>query len=199
VLGLGLAGILSYDRGMRRVTIAAVLALAAPAHADKKRETAVALSATGTAVSSGLVLGAFFVGRDTADVNGPLLYAGLGTSVITPSLGELYAGQYLTWGMGIRGGAVALAALAFALPQETVTCQLATMPGQTCDQLSGTAVAVLGLAAIAYIGGAAYDVIDAGDAAGRYNSRHGLTIGVAPGILRTPTGQAPFVNVAGTW
>ena len=176
-----------------------LLLAASPAHADKSRRTAVELSATGAAVSSGLVLGAFFVGRDTADYNAPMLYAGLGSSVITPSLGEIYAGQYLSWGMGIRASAVVIAGVAFALPQHTTTCELATSPDQTCTQLGGGAVALLGLAAIGYIGGVALDVMDAGPAADRYNLRHGTSYALVPTVLPTPHGAAPGLYFSATY
>jgi len=184
---------------MRWLVIAVVLAGASPAHADKNRRTAVELSATGAAVSSLLVVGAFFVARDTTDVNEPMLYTGLGTSVITPSLGEIYAGQYLSWGMGIRAGAGALAALAFALPKETFTCQLAMSPNQTCTQLTGGAVAVLGLAAIGYVGGVALDVMDAGPAADRYNAVNGKTYALVPTVLPTQHGAAPGLYFSATY
>ncbi|HTR51881.1 MAG TPA: hypothetical protein VMJ10_14295 [Kofleriaceae bacterium] len=186
---------------MRWLVIAVILAGTAPAHADKSRATAVELSATGAAMSTAFVFGAFFTGRDNSEVNEPLLYTGLGTSVITPSLGEIYAGQYLSWGMGIRAGAGALAGIALSLHKETVTCELATSSNQTCTQLSGTAVAVLGLAAIAYVGGVALDVMDAGPAADRYNAVHGKTYAYAlvPTVLPTPTGAVPGVYFSATY
>jgi len=184
---------------MRGLVIVSILAGAAPAHADKSRATAVELSATGAALSTAFVFGAFFTGRDNSEVNEPLLYTGLASSVITPSLGEIYAGQYLTWGMGIRGGAGVLAGIALSLHQETVTCELATSSTQTCKQLSGTAVAVLGLAAIAYVGGVALDVMDAGPAADRYNAIHGKTYAFVPTVLPTPTGAVPGVYFSATY
>ena len=184
---------------MRWLIVAALLVTAGPARADKSRQTATTLSVAGTAVSSALVIAAFAVSADTADVNAPLLYTGIGTAIVTPSLGEIYAGQYLTWGMGIRAAAGALAVGAIAFGQETVTCPNAASSSQTCQQLTGNAVALLGAAAIAYIGGAAYDVMDASDAVDRYNLRHGFGYALAPTIVPSPRGAVPALYFSATY
>jgi len=84
------------------ISFAIVAVLAGTASAEKSVRTAYIASGVGTGVSSVLFLSAFFVGEKNGDVNMPLLYAGLGSGVITPSLGEFYVGKYLTVGMGIR-------------------------------------------------------------------------------------------------
>jgi hypothetical protein len=164
-----------------RGALLALVALAGIAHAEpKKKTTASILSGVGVGVSSAVVLTAFLVGDGTTyngewtpgRVNHPLLYAGLGTSVISPSLGQWYAGDYLTIGEGVRAASAAVALLAIANGGETVRCDNNDSPTAMCKSFTHTGVALLGLAAIAYIGGAAYDVIDAPDAVERYNARH---------------------------
>ena len=181
---------------VRATSLLVLLALARPAHAEKRREVAQLLSVGGTIASSALVLSSFFVGTNSGEVNEPLLYTGLGTSVFTPSLGEYYAGQYLTIGMGVRGAAAAFAVIAFAAEQETVTCANATSPDQKCSSLTGPGYALIGLAAIAYVGGSVWDVEDAPDAVDRYNHAH---MAVAPMILPTPSGAVPGVYFSATY
>ena len=180
----------------RAATLLLLLALSAPAHADKQRETALYLSVGGTIVSSGLVLGSFLTSGADATVNEPLFYTGLGTSIVTPSLGQYYAGQYLSWGMGIRAAAAGFAIIALAAGQEHVAC-IGAQAGQTnCTELTGTGIALAGLAGIAYIGGAALDVMDAPDAADRYNQAHMM---ITPTVLPGPNGAAPGVYFSATY
>lgn len=152
--------------------LAIVAALATTAHA-KDPDVATALSGVGTGVSSALVVSAFLFRSDREDLNRPLFIAGLGSSIITPSLGQLYSREYWTWGMVVRAGAAALGTIAVLTEEETVRCD----NGQTdCKSLKGAGLALLGLAAIGYIGGVAYDVMDAGDAAKRANGQLSLRL-----------------------
>ncbi len=168
---------------MRRLVLVAALLASTPAFADKDRQTAQILSGAGAGLSTALVLASFAApGNDVANM--PLLYAGIGTSLITPSLGEWYAGQYLTWGMGIRAAAAALGVYAVATQNETVRCQTASPP--TCKTMTGDGIAMLGIAAIAYVGGAWWDIADAPDAVDRYNTAHGF---LTPTVLPTPSGS----------
>jgi hypothetical protein len=163
--------------------LAAVMVVAAmrPAHADAHRKkVATALSSVGVGVSGAIVLSSFLVG-DTGTVDTPVFAVGLASGVVTPSLGELYAHQWLTLGEGIRLGGAALALYAVTRTHD-VGCD-GSQPGTaTCTELDGSGVALLGIAAIAFIGGAAYDVVDAPDAV----DRHDLQVGLAP--LRVPGG-----------
>ena len=181
---------------MRRVAalLATILPCAA-AHAEKHRQTAQVLSGVGVGVSSALILSSFLI-RDTYHpVDEPVLFTGLATSIVTPSLGQWYAGDWITPGMAVRVGAVGLATFAVVHEQHAVTCD--TSPGQTCKAFDGAGIALLGLAAIAYIGGAAWDVGDAADAVDRANSRAGFAI--TPTALATPTGLAPGVYFSATY
>ena len=154
-----------------------MLLACATAHADDKSEdTAKYLSGGGAAVSGAILLAAFLDPPLGQPYNAPLLYTGLATAAITPSLGELYAGEWFTPGMGIRIAAAGLAVFAVQNEMDTVTCDTASMSGQTCHQLKGAGVALMGVAAIGFIGGMWYDALDAGDAVRRWRSRHGIMI-----------------------
>jgi len=162
---------------MRAAAMLLVLLAASPAHAEKSETTAFALAATGTGVSTALVLAAFLVDAEDANTNGPLLYAGIGTFLITPSLGHLYANQWLTIGMGIRATAGAIALYGLSRTEDQ---PCATRPGENCPSVTGGGLTLVSLAAIAYIAGIAFDVRDAKDAARRYNKRTGATATLAP-------------------
>ena len=170
---------------MRRALVAVlVMAALSTAHAEKKKTTAQALSGIGAGVSSAMILTAFIVSDGTTyygswepgHVNHPLLYAGFGVSLVSPSLGEYYAGQYLTIGEGVRAAAAALALAAIAKGETTERCETIDDPNVTCKAFSRTGVVLLSIAAIAYVGGVAYDVLDASDAVDRFNSSHGIII-----------------------
>jgi len=187
---------------MRRIaaSLGMVLVLVAGsrvARANKDRQTAQLLSGVGAGASGALVVASFVAADDHGEINYPLFYVGAGTSVITPSLGEWYAGQWLTIGMGVRIAAAGLATYAVRTQQKTVTCDYASMAGQECKALKGAGIALLGVAAIAYVGGAWYDALDAGDAVDRHNRAHAafVTATVLPG----PRGLAPGLAVGGTF
>lgn len=176
--------------------IAFVVALTGSAHAEKRREVATYLSAGGAIASSVLVTTSFFTGPAHGELNEPLFYTGVGTSVVTPSIGEWYVGQWLTWGMAIRAAAAAFAITAIATQQESVACDVPTTPGEKCSELSGPGIALAGAAAIAYIGGVAYDVITANDIVDNYNSAHFM---VMPAVMATPQGAAPGLYFSATY
>lgn len=163
----------------------ALLALRAPvAHADPRQlSTAQAFSGVGTGVSGALFLSAFLVAKQNqGDVNMPLLYLGLGTSVLTPALGHWYTGRYLTPGMGIRAAAALFATWGVTHYSKTERCN--TLEFKECTGLEQGAVIVLGLSAIAFVGGAAYDFKTLPDSVDRYNARFAIT----PTILPTSSG-----------
>ena len=180
----------------------AVVALAAATHAHaeprmKSRVRAQALSGIGAGVSGVLVLTSVFTGDSLGQPNMPLLYTGVVVSTLAPAAGEWYAGEWLTWGMGVRAIAGATAIVITQTQTQTMPCQTGSQT--QCTSLSGGGVALLGLAAIAYIGGIAYDVIDAGDAVDRYNRAHGFTLDVTPMVVPTPTGTTPMLMLSGRW
>jgi MFS family permease len=175
---------------LRALVIGSIVLASSQAHADKKRSTAVALSGIGIGVSSALVLTSFLTERN-GETNYGLLGTGLGLAVFTPSLGQYYVGQYLTLGEGIRAAAAGAALYAVATQHESVRCDTGV---GFCTSITGSGVVILGLAAIAFVGGAAYDMYDAPDAVDRYNQRHGVFVSLA----RTPDGQSvPMLVVGG--
>ncbi|MFT3694551.1 MAG: hypothetical protein QM831_15490 [Kofleriaceae bacterium] len=177
----------------------AILLLTATAHADdaqpKNETTAQVMAGVGVGVSSALILAGFIAQDSTYPYNRPLMYAGLGTALITPSLGHFYAGEYVTIGMAARAVGIGLATYGLTHYVQSTTCQLG---GETdCHKLDSGAIPFLGLAAIAFVGGMAYDVNDAGDAVKRYNTRH---FAVTPTVVPTTNGgPAPGISFIGSW
>ena len=171
---------------MKRAAIAIlVIALASPAaHADRKdKKTALVFSGVGTGASAAVFLTAFVLAKQNeGDVNLPLVIAGLGSSVFTPSLGHWYAGRYLTVGLGVRAAAAGLATWGILNYSQTVRCN--TFEYMECKNLKGGAIVVLGISAIAFVGGAAYDFKTLDESVDSYNARFALT----PTILPTTSG-----------
>jgi hypothetical protein len=64
--------------------------------------------------------------------------------------------------------------------ETTVTCDTAGTYGENCKQLKGAGVALVGLAALGFIGGMWYDALDAGDAVDRWRARHGIVVAPTP-------------------
>lgn len=180
------------------VGLGVVAALAVPAAADpsaaaphrKNHETAKWLSGVGAGVSTALVVTSFGFVTPSDPFNKPLFYSGLATSVVSPSFGEFYTGQYLTYGEAVRAGAFGVAMLGVA---QTETTSCTTSASTSCTNLSNTGVVLLGLAAIAYVGGALYDVYDAPDAVDRYNDK--LRMQLSPGPMPSTLGPPG----AGVW
>jgi len=163
----------------------ALLGLLAPAaHAERKKlSTAQAASGVGTGASAALFLSAFLLAKQNGgDVNLPLVFVGLGSSVITPSLGHWYAGRYLTIGTGVRAAAAGVAAWGVLNYSQTVRCN--TFEYMECKNLKGGAIVVLGISAIAFVGGAAYDFKTLGESVDSYNARFAIT----PTIMPTTSG-----------
>jgi hypothetical protein len=173
---------------VRKLLVIVALFACATAHAEKNRNTAFALSAGGAGISGALVISAFVVSDNHEPLNKPLLYTGLVSLVITPSLGQMYAGKWLAPGMIMRVGAAGLMGYGASL-QDTTICDDGS-PGP-CKSINQTGVVLIGLGVIAAIGGASWDVRDAPHAADRYNQTH---FAVAPTIM--PTG-APGLSIAG--
>jgi hypothetical protein len=185
---------------VRRLILACVLVIAVgSAHAGKpkSRTAAQALAGVGTGVASLLVLGGFMLAPDGQDFDKPLLYAGLAAATVLPSAGEWYAENWLTYGLAARVFGAGLATFALTTQMRTQPCIDAQTSMQTCTNLQGAGFALLGAAAIAFVGGMAYDVEDAGDAVDRWNARHGFTASVVPLVLATPAGSTPGLAIAG--
>lgn len=139
------------------VSLLALLARPAAAEpaTEKSGDDALALSG-GVTLLSGILVAA------TADADrlSPMTAAGAIGLTIGPSLGHLYAGEYLTWGMGLRAAGLATAILGY----RAASC------GRTgdCDAPAGTAAMLVGGAAFA--AGVIWDVATARRAADRWNA-----------------------------
>jgi hypothetical protein len=171
---------------VRKVVLLVLLACAT-AHADKSEDTAKYLSGGGGAVAGGVLLFSFLDPPMGEPFNKPALYTGLGLAIVTPSLGEFYAGEWFTPGMAIRLASGALAVYAVQNEEELVRCDTASSVTQPmCKQLKGAGIALVGVAAIGFVGGMWYDALDAGDAVNRWRSRHGIivapTVGATTGV-----------------
>lgn len=166
--------------------------LAGTASAEKSLKTARIASGVGTGVSSVLFLSAFFVGEKNGDVNMPLLYAGLGSGIVTPSLGDFYAGKYVTIGMGLRVAAGAIALYGVLNYDQEVRCNN-TVEYQLCTNLGQNAYLLVGLAGIMFVGGAAWDIQNLPDVVEDYNRRG--SIALTPTLLPTSTGD-PAIGFA---
>jgi hypothetical protein len=183
---------------MRRALVILFILLAcATAHAEKKRKTATMLSAVGASAAGAVVVAGFVSAPSSNRINDPVMYTGIGLLSVTPSLGQFYAGQYLTIGMGVRAVAAAFAVYTLETQTTLATCDDALSSNEPpCEIFTEYAYPLLGLAAIGFVGGVWYDVLDAGDAADRWNKRHGFS--VTPGVP-TAYGPAPGLTLSGVF
>lgn len=190
---------------MRRLALATVAVLVVSSFAataaeagPRNRQTARVLSGAAAGVAGAVTLTGFLTVPEGEAFNRPVLYTGIGMLFVMPSLGEMYAGQYLTWGMGVRAVATGLAVWTLHEEVEPVVCDtIGANKDLNCRQFKENAYPLLGVAAIAFIGGVFYDVLDAPDAADRFNARHGFV--VAPAPLSGPNGMAPGLTLTGTF
>ncbi len=189
---------------MKFLIAAALLAAATNvAHADsgemKSRAVGQALAGVGTGVSSGLILASLFFPPFNEVANQPLLITGLATSIVTPSLGQYYAHDYLTIGMATR----VLAGLMIGYGAfEMTSSKRCLQDGHEamCSGLTQQGVVVIGLGAIAYVGGVAYDINDTADAVDRYNRKHGVFMTPSVGMARGVGDRAvPTVGLTGSF
>ena len=191
----------------RALILAALLASTTAAHAGgraRSRTVAQVLAGVGTGLSAGLTLTSVLINKYDETANTPMLIVGLSTSVITPSLGQIYAGDYLTWGMTIRavsGAMIAIGALGFTAHKHCLEQgPMGTFVDTTCAELTQQSVVIMGLGAIGYIGGVAWDVLDTGDAVDRYNRTQGVYVAPTASVIHTPTGHdVPMVGLVGTF
>jgi hypothetical protein len=120
----------------------------------------------------------------------PLLYAGLGSGVVTPSLGEFYVGKYLTVGMGLRVAAGLIATYGVLGHDQEVRCNN-TVEFQTCKNLGQNAYLLVGLAGIIFVGGAAWDIQSLPDHVDEHNKSE-RNVALAPTLLPTSSGDSAF-------
>lgn len=154
--------------------------------APKSEDTAFALSLGGTAASAALIVGGF------SSNNAGLALAGMASSLVTPSLGQWYAGKPLTAGMGIRAASAVATIVGFG---EALSC----LDEENCQTPDSAAYLLFGGLA-GYAVGTIYDLATAKDAAREYNAKHGWRVTVAPTALRTASGQSTMgVGIGGSF
>jgi hypothetical protein len=111
------------------------------------------------------------------------------TSTISPSFGEWYSGQFLTWGMGIR-----------AVSTGVMFGAIANACFDECDGQNQTGVeTAFVLGALGYGVGMIYDIATAPRIARKYNDNHRARVIVAPTAYPTATGPAPGMMVSGSF
>ena len=188
-------------------TVATALAAATPAHAqpaltpalvpagprepahvanqdeEKSGSTALLLSLGGAVGSLALTV----VGANMENGSGAsLMTVGVLSSIITPSFGHWYAGEYWTAGLGMRAGGgiafVAGAAQAFGCIDAENSCD------------DGAALVLVG--AGLYIGGTLYDIATAPSAAERWNEKH---LQLAPTVVSSGTHQTLGLGLGGAF
>ena len=162
----------------------------ADAPEPRSPNTALLLSAGGTLASVGLfALGA----HDYHKQNEGLELAGTLSALVTPSLGQWYAGQYVTIGMAARaaGGVAFVAGLS-----EESTC--IGYEGR-CTLGRDNAEFLWLAGAFVFAGGVIYDVAAARSAAADYNTRHRAPVALAPTILSSPSGPVMGVGLGGSF
>jgi hypothetical protein len=175
--------------------VVAVLLVSSLAHArPRSLKTAYTLSGVGAGGSALLVVGAFLLPPHSGDISYPMLWSGLGTGVLTPSLGNFYAGKYLTVGMGIRVVAGGFAAYVATSQQQEHQCSDSSTP-KVCKEITNTGMTLLGVAAIVFIGGAAYDFKTLPDDIDAYNAKHAFKW--APMVTPAPSGPGALLGIGG--
>jgi hypothetical protein len=166
------------------VLLTARLASAESSDEAKSPGVGLALSAGGTAVSIGLIAGGLATAEHYRDQGYTIAAVGLASTLVTPSLGEWYAGKYLTAGLGLRFAGVAATAIGVA----NLRICFDQCSGQDGNNaVAGTAI-VLGLAA--YASGMLLDIAWAPSTVRESNARHLLVI--TPSIVTSPSGAAVY-------
>jgi hypothetical protein len=179
------------------VTILTLVFVTSLAHAKPRSlRTAYTISGIGAGTSALLITGAFLLPERSGDINYPLLWSGLGSAVVTPSLGNFYAGKYLTIGMGIRVAAGGFATYVALSQTQTNQCSDSTVP-KDCEQITNTGMTLLGIAGIVFIAGAAYDFKTLEDDVRAYNAKHAFTW--APTLTPSPSGPGALLGIAGAF
>ena len=154
--------------------------------------TAVMLSVVGTLASTVVTAAGLKMAIDDTSGNGAgaaLFFGGLASSLVTPSLGEFYAGRYVTVGMGIRAASAVV-----------VIGSLVASASESCSASCNNTMTILGITGlIGFATGVAWDIGTAGSAANAYNQRHTFTLAVTPTVLSPPSGPVMGVGLGGSF
>jgi len=154
---------------MRYLLIGCFVILLAPRQAladdvptARDPDTGLYLSVAGSVVPLTLIGVSFAMNERDPPV---VAITGLSLGVITPSLGEIYGGRYLTYGMPAR--ALGAALMVVGIRDYDPLCGGGWGP---CDNVASGAMMISGLTL--YLGGMVYDIATASDTARRWNRRH---------------------------
>jgi hypothetical protein len=178
---LALAFVSNVARAQPAMT-APIAPLAAPmSDDDESPATALMLSIAGNVVPTvALVAGSH------ANSDGLLWFSAIG-SLLLPSMGHWYAGDYLTPGLGIRAAGVVLAGLGSSAVFDSCA--------SSCGSAAGYAGILAGVTL--FIAGAVYDGVTAGDAARSYNTKHHLQL--APTMVNDGMHSNVGLGLGGTF
>ena len=161
----------------------------------KSPATALALSAGGVTASLGMLIGGLY-GASQARHGGSegawdtVAAVGAASTLVTPSLGEWYSGKYLTGGLGLRLGGIALAAAGVSTVAICIDCGHPDNSG---------AIALVGVGALAYLGGIILDVATAPSAAREHNTKPKTRVMVVPSVGKWPSGPAYGMGLGGSF
>jgi hypothetical protein len=190
-------------RSPRLFVAAVVLAITATASADpltlsdraprKHVATAYALVGAGLVLSTtAMIVGGELHGRAEEDLE----LAGVGGLIVAPSLGHMYASDWVSGGLLLRiaGSGVVVGGLYSLVSTELDPGEWHTHPtpnGPTAvsnDGSFGGGLLLVGLGLAGIVGGAVLDLTTTGSAVDDWNHEHHLML--APTALPTPTGMA---------
>lgn len=169
------------------LAVLCVIQPARPAFADsaetKSPDVALALSAGGAAASIGVFTLGWHEGH-TLTFDGWLKASliGLGTTLVTPSLGEWYAGTFMTAGLGFRLAGIGVSAAGLAS---------AKLCFGECRGQSTGAIVIVGLGGLIYATGIVWDIATARSTARQANARR-QPVAFTPSIQISPSGRSAY-------
>jgi hypothetical protein len=164
-----------------------VVQAARPVFADatetRSPDVALALSAGGAATSIGVFALGWHEGH-TSSFDGWLKASliGLGTTLVTPSLGEWYAGTFMTAGLGLRLAGIGVSAVGLAS---------ATICFGDCHGENTGPIVILGLGGLVYATGIVWDIATARSTARKANARARPVV-LTPSLQTTPSGRSAY-------
>jgi hypothetical protein len=147
-------------------------------------DLALALSAGGTLVSLGLVVGGWHE-LDRTTVGSKLWTTtsaiGLESTLITPSLGPWYAGKFMTTGLALRLAGIAAGGLA----------ALNVCSSENCHSDRSAVLLLGGLGVLTYAAGVGWDIATVRATTREVNARRHAPV-ITPSVLTSPSGHAAY-------
>jgi hypothetical protein len=157
----------------------------------KSPEMAAGLALLGTVTGPVLIYASFRSDGPGSTTTVPLVVAGVTTSVLGPSLGNWYAGEALSAGLGVRVLGAGVVAGGMGMFVHNLFSN---------DSAAGIGLTVA-LAGTGIVGiGAVMDIAHAPAAARAYNRSHAArSLAIAPLVANTSSGRETGLAVAGTF